>query len=349
MSNSNNNNNNNNHKPICIIGSINIDTYLSLDRLPSIGETLNTIKQTTPTYLGGKSCNQAIAAYRTSLYNNIIYIAHCGNDVLGKLAIDYLQQYTHRQDNNTNNIKLDISNVIQHNNQSTGQAYILHCNDGNNSIILVNGSNYTSWSNDYNILHNRYSHIISQSCCILLSGEIPVDINIYLATIAKQYNIYVIYDVGGSNGCVNKQLLTLIDTIIPNETELIQLIDSDNDNNNINIDINNDQQIIDICQQIQQQYKQLNILVTLGSHGSIHVNAIDHTVTRVNSRNNINVIDTTGSGDCYRGVYVLYHYGEKQSIQQSMQYASNAAELSIQYIGAAQSMPYRSDIEEQNS
>lgn len=105
----------------------------------------------------------------------------------------------------------------------------------------------------------------------------------------------------------------------------------------------------------------VEVLLTLGSHGSMHFGSqwtnagsedimgllpqeTQMGVFRLETSDG-RPLDTTGAGDCFRGSYVAARYGEGQSLQQAMRWATAASSLSVEVHGAMPSMPNRKAIQ----
>src|SRR5690606_20480711 len=110
---------------IVVVGSINLDLIVRLDRLPSPGETLQgTGFDKAP---GGKGANQALAAARAGA--RVRMIGSVGNDVFAGEALSLLRAGG-----------LDLSGVAV-SKAPTGTALIFVGADGENMIALVAGAN----------------------------------------------------------------------------------------------------------------------------------------------------------------------------------------------------------------
>ena len=73
-------------KKVVVVGSLNMDLVIEVDRIPKIGET---IKGDEMSYLiGGKGSNQAVSACR--LGNDVSMIGCVGNDTFGDKILKHL-------------------------------------------------------------------------------------------------------------------------------------------------------------------------------------------------------------------------------------------------------------------
>ena len=108
----------------------------------------------------------------------------------------------------------------------------------------------------------------------------------------------------------------------------------------------------------------IEVLVTLGSRGSLHFGADwsadarpagEATSSFLPDETPVGAyrlatadgkpVDTTGAGDCFRGSYVAARYGELKSVAEAMRWAAAAGSLCVEVMGAMPSMPTRLQIE----
>ncbi|KAK1947780.1 Ribokinase [Phytophthora citrophthora] len=99
---------------------------------------------------------------------------------------------------------------------------------------------------------------------------------------------------------------------------------------------------IDAARFLQEQGAK-NILVTLGSYGSVFVPADGSEVLRQKAFKVDNVVDTTGAGDCYRGAFAIA-YAEGRTMHDCMRRAAAASALCVQRPGALPSLPSAEEV-----
>ena len=116
-------------KKIVVIGSLNIDYSISINRQPQVGETIKANSYTLNA--GGKGANQAYTIGK--LGGNVSFIGAVGDDDNGKFLKKSLE-----------NVNVDISHIETKTNTNTGTAFINIDNSGNNSIIIIAGANRIS-------------------------------------------------------------------------------------------------------------------------------------------------------------------------------------------------------------
>jgi len=314
-------------KRLLVIGSANYDIFIKVERPPQVGETISGKDIINAT--GGKGFNTAMALGK--LGYNVEFLGQVGNDSAKNLIIDEL---------NKNHI--DISNLSILDNNVTGQAYIFSYPTGNNSIVIIGGAN-KDWEKDKENRLEKVKSSIEKAEFVLLQREVPEEVNIFISKYAKSLKIPVLVDVGGEDTDLSIDLLSNIDILSPNETELNRII-------NFQVDKNDDNSIIKACEYIRQRSnnKNLEFLIKLGHLGSKFINKSNDVISQpAFSIESMPIIDTTGAGDCFTGSFCgCYLNGNFQNISESLKFATACAYKSITRFGAGSSMPSKEEAEE---
>lgn len=111
---------------VAVVGSLNIDTLLSVPRFPEAGQTVASTGWSAR--LGGKGANQALAACRQGAIASLIGCV--GADTNGSTYLDYLAGEG-----------LNVAGVLQREDAATGTAYVLVNPAGENCIVTLAGAN----------------------------------------------------------------------------------------------------------------------------------------------------------------------------------------------------------------
>jgi ribokinase len=193
---------------ILVVGSVNADIILHLDRLPHAGETIAASNDSGKMVPGGKGANQAVAA--ANLGATTAFAGRFGRDAHAATLRAVMQSH---------NVDISLSEDAAPGTPS-GQAFILLQHGGENSIIIVGGANAT-WAPE---LPAALIAGVEQASIILLQREVPDHVNIAVARVAKAKGIAVVLDVGGRAEPFPDELLPLISIISPNETELARCL-----------------------------------------------------------------------------------------------------------------------------
>lgn len=194
-------------KSVVVIGSINIDLFVTTNQIPQVGETLHGIDFNL--FQGGKGANQAVAAAR--LGAPVSFIGAVGDDENGQLAINSLK---------TESIDTSCVKVIS--GISTGVANVISC-QGDNSIIVVEGAN--GYVNSDFVA--TYEEKIKNSDIVLLQNEIPFSGVKKAIEIANKYNKTIIYNPAPFTEETN-EVSELVSYCTPNEIESIDIGSKDN-------------------------------------------------------------------------------------------------------------------------
>ena len=305
---------------VLIIGSSNMDLNIYSQRFPKPGETVTggVFKQ----FLGGKGANQTVASVRSG--SETIFIGKVGVDAFGKEMISQLSKEG-----------VNIRHIIRDPHESSGVAFILIDETGENMISVAPGANFKL--NPEEVQAN--SDIIKNARCLVVQMEIPIETIELIFRIASQGEVIKILNPAPLKP-IGSSILSNIDIIIPNEGELLQLhsllkLEELNGNNK--------EQIIQASKDISRLGIKI-IITTLGKKGCIIYDAEEDIVTEVPAFE-VEAIDTVGAGDCFNGV-VASKLCQGENILTSVKYATVAASIAITRQGAQASMPYLSEIED---
>jgi ribokinase len=296
------------NKSILVIGSINADLYVDVERLPLVGETVR--GQDAAVLPGGKGANQAVAASRLGV--ETWFAGKVGSDAYAPLLETALENAGVHQD------------FLQQIDGPSGQAIILSQPvSGENTIIVIGGANQ-EWYELDDAVHERLRTVGA----LLLQNEIPDSVNLEAAHAARRAGVPVIFDVGGNAGKMLPSLLPLIDILSPNEQELAVLSGMPTHTN---------EDILSAARALQARGAHA-LLIKLGARGALWVpengKPIFHAAFTVKT------VDTTGAGDCFTAAYAVATVGGMQP-EASLRFACAAAALSVMRKGAIPSMPSR--------
>ena len=190
-------------QPIIVVGSINIDTYLKMDRLPSTGKS--TLTSSSAIYAGGKGMNQAVGASR--LGGHVALIGAVGNDVDADLIYSSLRE----QGIDTGGVRSTAGSV-------TGKAYIFVQRDGDSLISILAGANASLSEED--IYRNRRYFENGRFC--LVQTEVPPDAVLAACRTARACGVTTILKPAS---CLSlaPELLKYVDILVPNQDEITLL------------------------------------------------------------------------------------------------------------------------------
>ena len=274
---------------ICVVGSANIDQISYVQRIPIGGETI--FGDSYQMGFGGKGANQAVMA--GLLGADTFMIACLGTDVYKDMTINNFKD---------KNVKTDFIQIVD---GSSGVAPIWVDSNGQNRIIVIAGANEQIDSNKV----IKSLEEIGNVSLIVGQAEIPMKVNYEVFKFAKENNITTIFNPAPGR-LLDKQFLTNVDWLIPNETEF-EII------SNTNLTREN---ILKFSNKINSK-----LIVTLGEEGAIFVN--DDKVEEFKAPS-VDVVDTTGAGDAFVGAF-SYAISENYLVSEAINFAINKASLSV--------------------
>lgn len=298
-------------KNVIVFGSLNMDLTIQCERMPKEGETVEGSNFLSNP--GGKGGNQAVAAAKSGASTHII--ACVGRDVFGRRLLEGLKEYD-----------VDCQSVKISETGQTGVAMIT-CHKGDNRIILSSGANHELRAED---VKKVLEEIATPGDLFVTQYECDKETVLDCLKIAKGLGMYTIFNPAPAK-TIPKQSYPDIDLLIVNQTEAqfqTGLFPQDKET----------------CNQAIKSMQQMGankVIITLGSEGSIFNEG--EFLSRV-SACKVKVVDTTAAGDTYIGALAA-RLAEGKSMEESVEYATKAAALTITRYGAQQAIPYREEVE----
>jgi len=307
---------------LLVVGSLNLDIIIEIDRLPAKGETVVARKSNAETALGGKGANQAIAAARLGATDGPIceFVCNFGNDAHAQRMERILAAA---------GLRLDACAHTEA--SASGQGIAMLQDGGAVSAIVLGGSN-DDWTDERaRALAGR----VRGASALLLQREIPESVNTILAAVAHEAGVPVVYDVGGADRPMPDALLKLITYICPNETELKRLT---------SMPTGSRAEVIAAAKSLQARGA-ANVLVTLGADGSLLLRAdgtlIEQEAVPIPGGK---MIDATGAGDAFRAAFAIALV-EGRTIAEGMRFGAAAGAIAVSRFGAEPSLPTRAEVE----
>lgn len=295
-------------KSIAVVGSLNIDHILKVEKLPSFGETISSFSYMISE--GGKGANQAVALGKLEM--DVCMFGKIGSDEYGDLLVKSLQ-----------NSNVNTQEIIVDKSYRTGAAFITVDNSGNNTIVVTPGANGSFKFDDVRKIENKiFFHDI-----IVLQMEIPEEINTYIIRRAKEMKKLILLNLAPAR-IVNPEILNKLDYLIVNESEMEFLTNIEYTGSNLNIEI------FEI-----RKFFHGNLVVTLGSLGAAFSTG-DKDFNIVPTFN-VLPIDKTAAGDAFIGGFIL-GLANKLDLKSCMILGNAAGSLSTTIIGAQKSLPDKS-------
>lgn len=293
-------------KHILIVGSLNMDLVVRSPRHPQPGETI--LGGEFQTFPGGKGANQAVAAAR--LGASVEMIGRVGSDAFGDALLSTIAQ----DGVSTNHVQRDSA--------ATGVALITVDAHGQNTIVVASGANAHVSPQDVDDAAGSFEN----ASALVLQLECPLPTVIRAVELAKAHRIPVILNPAPAQQ-LPTDLLTQVDYLIPNQTELELLSGG----------------ITDLNQAIRWRKDQgiRCLIVTLGGDG---VWSSDETGTHSLPAFKVTPIDTVAAGDAFVGAFAVA-ISEGLSLDEALRWGSAAGAISVTRAGAQPSLPTRAELE----
>lgn len=300
---------------IVVVGSFNMDLVVRLPAIPRPGETL--LGGVFATYPGGKGSNQAVAAAR--LGGEVTMIGRVGDDAFG----DQLLSMARSEGIDTRFVHIDP-------NAATGVALIEVDAQGQNSIAVASGANFTLTAED---VASSFAQL-ERVDLLVMPLETPIDTIFTAADLARRVGARVVLNPAPAQH-LSPELLKNIDVLIPNEHEAAFMT-----GNAIHSREDARQAAADLLRSGVG-----NVIITMGSHGALIAQAAQSEIVYTQiSPFSVKAVDTTAAGDAFVGALAVA-LGEGRFLPDAARFASAAAAISVTRVGAQPSLPTRTEVE----
>ena len=300
----------NTSRKILVIGSSNTDMTVKSAKLPAPGETvMGGLFHMGP---GGKGANQAVAARR--LGGDVTFICKVGRDIFGDNSLAGYEREG-----------IDTSYVMR-SDSASGTALILVDGSGENVISVAPGANADITPEDI----RGVADVIAASDYLILQLEIPVDAVLEAAKIAHEAGVYVI--LNPAPACkLPGEIFRYISLMTPNQTETSILS---------GMEVDSGESLLKAVAELRAMGVG-EFVVTLGSRGSLVISGDKHEFVPAKK---VHAVDTTAAGDTFCGA-VCVALSEGRTLREAAEFATCASALTVQKMGAQDSIPYRTDIQ----
>ncbi|MBX7783952.1 ribokinase [Staphylococcus aureus] len=297
---------------VVILGSTNVDQFLTVERYAQPGETLH-VEEAQKAFGGGTGANQAIATAR--MQADTTFITKIGTDGVADFILEDFKV-----------AHIDTSYIIKTAEAKTGQAFITVNAEGQNTIYVYGGANMTMTPED---VINAKDAIINADF-VVAQLEVPIPAIISAFEIAKAHGVTTVLNPAPAKALPN-ELLSLIDIIVPNETEA-ELLSG--------IKVTNEQSMKDNANYFLSIGIK-TVLITLGKQGT-------YFATKNQSQHieayKVNAIDTTAAGDTFIGAFVSRLNKSQDNLADAIDFGNKASSLTVQKHGAQASIPLLEEV-----
>ena len=290
-------------KKVVVVGSINMDLVTRCKRAPKGGETL--FGEEFSQVPGGKGANQAVAIGK--LGTNVIMLGKIGKDSFGKDMLASMEK---------NGVNIQH---IEEGEKATGIAKIIVEESGQNRILVVAGAN-SEVDKEY---VDRHLAAIKESDIVVTQLEIPIETVEYTLKKAKEFGKITILNPAPARE-LSDEIIKNSDFIIPNESELALIT---------GMAVETEEEIKKVGKKLLDMGVK-NLIITLGSKGSLHLN---RDKCEFHSAYKVKVIDTTAAGDSFIGGVVRELNGD--NISEAIEFGTKVSAIAVTKKGAQTSIP----------
>lgn len=295
---------------VVVIGSANLDRVLHVERIPAPGETVAASHETGG--IGGKGCNQAIAAARSGA--TVGFVGAVGAD--GDVVVDMLAAE-------------NVQTVLTRSRTATGSATVLVDPHGENSIVVLPGAN-GEWSG----LSPDARRLLSAAEVAVFQAELRPDLLAEVMAESRRLGVRTVLNASPLVPEIGNALAS-VDILVVNEGEgrmLLRQVAGPHGYDTPEAIVTGLLPVVPV------------VVMTLGARGVVFAAAADGGTPRRVPAIPATVADTTGAGDTFCGVLAA-ELAARVAMDEAVLTASIAAGLAVERYGAAASVPYRAEIE----
>ncbi|BBL78374.1 ribokinase [Rubrobacter xylanophilus] len=290
---------------VFVMGSINQDFVLRVERRPGPGETVTDAELSL--HPGGKGANQAAAA--ALLGAEVTFLGRVGDDGLGEPLVRNLEEKG-----------ADASLVERVPGRSTGAAFITVTPDGENAITVAPGANRALSPRDVEAARERIA-----ACRVLVAQmEIPRETVLRGARVASEVDTRVLLNLAPPFR-VSRELLSLLDPLVVNEHEAAFLLEEP---------VEGVEGALAAAPKLRRLGAR-SAVITLGAAGAV---VADGESVAHFPAPEVEVVDTTGAGDAFVGALAT-RLAAGEALKEAVSYAVRAGAAAVTSEGAQGALP----------
>ncbi|MCZ2827710.1 ribokinase [Modestobacter sp. VKM Ac-2986] len=285
---------------VTVVGSLNEDVVVTVDRLPGRGETV--VGSAVAVLPGGKGANQAAAAGR--LGAGVHMVGRVGADPAAGRQLAALAESG-----------VNVGRVQRTDGVPTGTATIpVEAAGGENLIVVVPGANARLTATDVDV------ESVHRAGVLLLQLEVPMA-TVQAAAVATRGTVVL---NPAPPQPLPAELLARVDVLVPNEHELVRLAGAEPG-------ARTPADVADLARGLAP-----SVVVTLGARGALVVTGDG--LPLLQAPPPVTPVDTTGAGDCFCGA-LSSALDRGLPLPDAVRYAVTAAALSTTGPGARGALP----------
>lgn len=306
---------------VVVVGSLNVDLALTVDRHPSPGETL--IAGGGDRSPGGKGANQALAASRSGAAVHMV--GAVGDDPDAEVALGLLR---------ADGVDLSAVAVVP---GPTGLAVVTVAADGENAILVVPGANASVDA----AAVDRHADLLARAAVLVLQGEISREGIEAAARAVRTAGGRVVLNPAPVL-TLDPAVLRAADPLVVNEHEAAAVLEQ---LGGAATDAGEDRDPQELVAALRDAGVR-SVVLTLGARGAVvagpTLDTGDGTGTdepAVIPAAQVEVVDTTGAGDAFIGALAA-HLAAGEGLVRAAERATAFAGRSVTARGAQSSYPH---------
>lgn len=293
---------------VFVVGSINQDFVLAVERRPEPGETVTDAELTL--LPGGKGANAAIAAAR--LGAEVSMLGRVGEDAFGQELIKNLREN-----------EVDARYVAIASDAPTGSAFITVTPDGENAIVVSPGANRSFGPEEV----EEATDALRVASVLVAQLEVPVEAVERAASIVTEAGGRFLFNLAPAR-VVPESLLRFADPLVVNKTEARFLLGED---------ARDPEGLVEKLLGLGPA----SAVVTLGAGGAVLASGGE---PRCFPAPKVEAVDTTGAGDAFVGALAAKLAGGA-TLEEGVPYAVVAGAAAVAHAGAQGSLPTPDEVE----
>ncbi len=296
---------------VFVVGSINQDFVLQVERRPEPGETVTDARLAT--HNGGKGANQAAAA--ALLGASVILLGRVGDDGFGGPLVRALAEKG-----------VETSLVREASEASTGTAFITVTPDGENAITVAPGANRSLVPDDVDAASAR----IAEARVLVAQMEVPRAVVLRAVEVAAESGTRALVNLAPPFE-VPRELLERLDPLVVNEHEAAFLLGEKVEG--VEGALAAAPRLLDLGPK--------SAVITVGAAGAVFS---DGATTAHVPAPEAEVVDTTGAGDAFVGALAA-RLAREAPLEDAVAYAARAGAAAVTREGAQGALPTRETLE----
>jgi ribokinase len=290
---------------VFIVGSINQDFVLSVERRPEPGETVTEAQLSKSN--GGKGANQAAAA--ALLGASVKFLGRVGDDGFGEPLVEALADKG-----------VDTSLIEASPDSSTGTAFITVTPDWENAITVAPGANRTLSADDV----DDASDAIGAARVLVAQMEVPPEVVLRAVEVAARQGTRALVNLAPTTE-VPRMLLEKLDPLVVNEHEAAFLLHER---------VEGVEGTLSAAPELLELGPR-SAVITLGSEGAVFS---DGESTNHIPAPKVDAVDTTGAGDAFVGALAA-KLAQELPLNDAVAYAVRAGAAAVTRKGAQGALP----------